>query len=144
LCSFDQVLGLTSGNREPFGTAALRISHHEADVQSLCARLDACGDAPLASPGFGAVAGLGIAAYHRRFALGSARSHVIGGRLDEGAQYIVTGEAADVGDIVALAPGHHLGTAVMAIAANGDVGVRPMPANAAQQTTQMVADFLPR
>ena len=66
LVQLDQVLGLAARAvervLEPLRAAAVQVGHHVADVQSLGAGFDACHHAPLAAPGFGAIAGLGIAA----------------------------------------------------------------------------------
>ena len=43
----------------------------------------------------------------------------------------------DIDDAIGLAPGHCLGTSVMAVATEGDAGVGPMGANAADQAAQM-------
>src|SRR6202040_1801752 len=51
---------------EPFGAATRDVGHHVADIQAIAGCLDARSDAPLAFPGFGAVAGFGIAPHHRR------------------------------------------------------------------------------
>ena len=55
--------------------------------------LDARSDAPLAFPGFGAVAGFGIAPHHRRLALGMAHPHIVGGDIHLPVQHIVAADA---------------------------------------------------
>jgi hypothetical protein len=47
----------------------------------------------------------------------------------------------NVVDTIGLAPRHHLGTAVMAVAADGQPCVGPLAAEPAHQASQMAADF---
>ena len=84
-----------------------------------------------------AMAGLGVAAHHglaRHRAFGSHRIadlvHLPGERLG-------AGEAEHVIDAVMLAPAHRLRAGVMAVAAEGDVGLWPAPTDAANETAQM-------
>src|SRR5512135_3430272 len=53
-------------------------------------------------------------------------------------------KARDVIDAVRLAPAHRLFAAIMAVAADGDARVGPMPADAADEAAQPAADFLAR
>ncbi len=141
----DQVLGLAARAVErvvePFGAAAPQVGHDVADVQSLRAGLDPRRHAPLASPGLGAVAGLGVAAHHHGLSFGATHPDIVGSGLDQPAQHGVAGQAEDVVHVVGLAPRHHLGTAVVTIAADGQPRGRPMAADAAHQATQMAAHF---
>lgn len=70
----------------------------------------------------------------------AAHAHRIGHRFDQTVEHSVAGQAKDVVDTIGLAPRHHLGAAVMAVAANGQPRVWPMAAH----TAQMAADFRPR
>src|SRR4051812_18427777 len=97
------------------------------------AGLDPCRDPPLPGPGFGAIASLGIAAQHRCGGFGTTHPNIVGGRFDLAGQHGVAGRAEDVVHRGGLAPRHHLGTAVVTVAANGQSGGRPMAADAADQ-----------
>jgi hypothetical protein len=122
--------------------AASEAGHHEADVEAHAAGLDA-GDHPaLLAPGLGAIAGFGIAAQHRHLGLGTANTHIIGRLLNGGPQDGVGRQAEDVVDALGLAERHHLRTAVVAVAAQGYAGPRPVAADLPQQTPQMPPDFL--
>ena len=109
-------------------------------------RLDAGRDTALAGPGSGAVAELGVAAQRGGFADGPPRSGFIGNRFDQTMQRRVARQTQDVAHRVGLAPRHHLGAAIVTIAADAQPGVRPVLADpvladAAYQATQMIADF---
>src|SRR3954453_17044484 len=122
----DQVLGLTAGAVEavidPLGAAMGEAGHHVANVQALCRRLDPGCDPALGGPGFGAIPGLGVAAQQRGACSGPAPPHVIRGGLDQATQPVIAGQAEDEIDAAGLAPLHHLGPPIMAVAADGDVG----------------------
>lgn len=45
-------------------------------------------------------------------------------------------------DAVRLAPVHHLGSPVVAVAVDGEAGLRPAAADVADEPAQMTADFL--
>jgi len=89
---------------QPLRAAAPDVGHDVADVQSVAARLDARADAPLAFPGFGAVACLGVAPHQRCLALGVAHPHIVGDLLDLPIQHVVAAEAEDIVNAVGLAP----------------------------------------
>ena len=126
---------------EPLGAAIGEVGDDIANVQSQCAGLDACGDAPRAVPRPGAVTGLGIAAHHWRLAFGTAHPHIVGRWLDQAVQHGVARQAKDIIDAVGLAPRHHVRATVVAVAADSQPRVRPMAADPAHQAAQMVADF---
>ena len=147
LVQLDQVFGLTArtieGVVEPLGAAALEVGDDVADVEPLGAGLDARGDAALAAPGLGAIAGLGVAAHapapgSRRAAPGHRRRSISTRRLSTA----LPGRPKNVVEGIGFAPRHHFGTAVMTIAADGQARVRPMTADAAHQAAQMAADFV--
>ncbi len=98
-------------------------------------------DAPFAAPRLGAVAGFGIAADHRRLRLGAANPHIVGVRFHQAVEDFIARQAKDVIHAIGLAPRHHLGTAVMTVASDGQPGVGPMLSDTADQAAQMVADF---
>ena len=67
------------------------------------------------------------------------------GRLiDQPVEHGVAGQTEDEVDPVLVAPLHHFGAAIMAVAANGDAGVGPMTTDHAHETSQMIAYLLPR
>src|SRR6266404_5550920 len=134
---FDQVLGLAAGAVEGLidmlGRAGVEAGDDKANVEPLCRRFDAGAGAALALPRLGLVAGLGEAAQGGLLVEGTAGADVVGGRLDGTSQYRIAGQTEDEIDAVFFAPRHHLRAAVMAVAANGQVGVRPVFAEAADE-----------
>jgi len=98
--------------------------------------LDAGDHLPLDRPGPGGVAERAEAADLRRGAGHPAEGCVVGKRRGPGQQHLVAAEAEDVADPVALQPGHRLGSAVVAVAANQDVHGRPMAADRAHDMAQ--------
>src|SRR5258707_1189792 len=64
---------------------------------------------------------------------GRAGADVVGGFLEGTSQYRIAGQTEDEIDAVFFAPCHHLWAAVMAVAANGQMGVRPVFADAADE-----------
>ena len=104
---------------------------------------DARGDTAFATPGFRAVAGLGVAAHGRGLCDSPLYPHLIGDRFDQPVKHGVAREAEDVVQPIGLAPRHHLRTTVMAVAANGQARVGPMLADAPYQAAKMVPDLLP-
>jgi len=95
-------------------------------------RLDPGHDTPLLIPRLGRVAFLGKATQHLGLALRSPHPDIIGNRLDKTIEHNIAGEPKNVVDAVVLAPRHRLRAAVVAIAAQDDVGLGPVPANAVQ------------
>jgi hypothetical protein len=81
-------------------------------VQLLGAGLDACRHAPLAAPGFGAIAGFGVAAHDIRLGFSAAHPDIVGGDLDQTAQHGVARQTEDKVHVIGLAPRHQLGTAI--------------------------------
>ena len=90
-------------------------------------------------PGLGRVAGFGEAAQAGLLVERAAGADVVGGFIDQPVEHGVAGQAKDEVDAVLLAPVHRLGAAVMAVAADGDAGRGPVPADAADETAQMAA-----
>src|SRR3954469_19594389 len=70
--------------------------------------LDARAHAPLAFPGFGAIAGLGVAPHQRCLALGVAHPHIVCGPLDLPIQHLVGAETKNTINAVGLTPRHGL------------------------------------
>ena len=56
--------------------------------------------------------------------------------IDQPVEHGVAGQAKDKIDAVLIAPLHHLGAAVMAVAPDGDPGLGPVPADAADEMAQ--------
>src|SRR6202011_3085681 len=111
---------------------------------ALCRRLDAGTGAALARPRLGLVEGLGEATQGGLVVEGTAGADVVGGLFDGTSQYRIAGQPEDKIDAVVFAPCHHLGAAIMAVAANGQVGVRPVFADAADEAAEMATHLLAR
>ncbi len=84
-------------------------------------------------PGFRGIARLGIPTQRGLRAFSPAHADVIGDGLHEPVEDGIAGKPEDVTDAVRLALAHRLLAAVMAVAADGNVGVGPVPADAADQ-----------
>src|SRR6266699_2309972 len=111
----------------------------EANVEALGSGFDAGTDTALLIPRLGLVAGLGEAAQGGFLFECTAGADVVGDVVDQAVEDDVAGQSEDEADAVFFAPRHHLRTTVMAIAANGDVGLRPVFADAANEAAQMAA-----
>ena len=137
LVQFDQVFGLAAGAVDGFvdllGRSGLEAGNDEADVEALGGGLDAGTGAALGVPRFGAVAGFGEAAQAGLLIERPAGADVVGDFIDRAVEHGVAGQAKDEVEPVLLAPFHDLGAAVMAVAADGDAGQRPVPADAADE-----------
>ena len=124
LVQLDQILGLAAfaieSVIEPLCAAGGDAGDDEADVEAHDTGLNASGDAALAVPGLGAVAGLGVAAQHVCLGLGVAHPDIVSGELDQPGQDGVAGEAENVIDIVLLAPSHRFRPTIMAVTTDGD------------------------
>ena len=147
LVHLDQVLGLATGAVEDFiemaGLAAER-GDDIAGVEAARTRLQPSDDPAFAAPGAGGVGEGGDAAHPVCAGLGPAHSEVVGHLVCESTQRAIAREAEDVVDVVLLAPGHGLCAAVVTVSPEDDPGVRPVPANAADQMLQQGADLRPR
>ncbi len=88
------------------------------------------------------VSGLGEAAQAGLLLQRPAGADVVGGFVDQPVEDPVAGQAEEIIDAVRLAPVHRLGAAVVAVAADGDVGRGPAAADLADQPAQMAADLL--
>src|SRR4051812_25666993 len=147
LPGFDVIFGLAAPAIEllvePAGRPFLEIGHDEARVGTLLAHLDASDDTLDAGPAFGAVV---------KF-LEAACLAVVGRGLEagRGAGFQIADMAAqcrgwrDAQDEVVTAratPVDNLGTAIMTIAAQQDLGPRPVGTDRAQQAAQESPDFL--
>src|SRR3954453_15226793 len=130
-----------STSYSPFGAAARDVGHDVADVQSVAACLDTRAHAPLAFPGFGAIAGLGVAPHQRCLALGVAHPHIVCGLLDLPIQHLVAAETKDIINAVGLTPRHGLLASVMTVAAKGQLRVRPVRSDAAHDAPNMAANL---
>ena len=147
LVQLDEVLGLPSGAAEAvvesLSAAVDEAGHHVADVETLRGGLDPHGDTSIGPPRLGTVACLGVAADRRRVRLGAAHAHIVGDKLDQPAEHVVASQAGHEVDAIFIAPLHHVWAPVMAVTANGDVGVRPVLPDDAQQASQMTAYLCP-
>src|SRR2546425_2745988 len=93
-------------------------------------------DPPLFVPRLGRVVGLGKTAQHPVLVHGTADPDIIGGRFDQSIEYDIAGKAENVVHAVVLAPRHCLLSAVMAVTANGDVGLGPVSVDASNQAAE--------
>src|SRR6185312_8530905 len=146
LPGFDMVFGLTASAIEllvePARAAGLEAGDDEARVSSLGAGLDA-GDDPLdPAPAGGAVIEVAVAAQLAGF--GSGREELLRAvfkSADMTAQGRAGGDAQNVVDAVGAAPIEHQRAAIMAVAAQQDLGLRPVGADGAQQAPQQGNDL---
>jgi hypothetical protein len=116
----------------------------EADIEPLSGGFDAGTDTALLIPGLGLIAGLGEAAQGGFLFERTAGADVVGDFVDQAVEDDVAGQSEDEANAVFFAPRHHLLATVMAIAANGDVRLRPVFADAADEAAQMAAHLLAR
>src|SRR5208337_486412 len=112
------------------------------DIQPLAGRLDTRHDAAGMGPGFGGVASLGVVANHIEVADRASGPYFVGLGENQGVQCFVLGQAEDVTDGIFLAPVHGFAPAIVAVTANSDDGVWPVPPYPPHQTAQMGADLL--
>src|SRR6201994_37157 len=101
-------------------------SYHIADIETLRGGLDPRDDAPIDMPRLRAVARLSEAADRCRAWLSATDPYIVGDGLAQRAEHVVASQAEYEVDAVLIAPLHHLGAPVMAVTANGDVGVWPV------------------
>jgi hypothetical protein len=113
-----------------------------AGIEALIGRLDPRHDTAANLPGIGAIERLGVVAQHaQRRGARPTGVHSLGFGFHQGVQSLVPGQAEDVLDGVLLAPLHRLPAAIVAVAADGDHRVRPVPPDPSHQTAQMAAHF---
>ena len=74
----------------------------------------------------------------------AAGTDVIGDFVDQALEGGVAGQSEDEGYAVLFAPRHHFRAAVMAVAADRNLGQGPVPADAADEAAQMAAHLLAR
>src|SRR5690242_12830561 len=99
---------------------------HISGIETLRGGLDPRADAPIDMPRLRAVAGLGVAADRCRACLSATHPYIVGDGLDQSAEHVVASQAEYEVDAILITPLHHLGAPVMAVTANGDVGVWPV------------------
>src|SRR4030081_2535983 len=143
LVQFDEVLGLASGAVERFvdmlGRPGLDAGDDEADVEALCGGLDPGAGAAVSVPGFRPIACLGEAAQAGLLVERAAGANVVGGLIDQPVEHAVAREAKDEVEVVLVAPFQNLRAAVMTVASDRDPGLRPVPADATDETAQVTA-----
>src|SRR5689334_6638355 len=146
LVQLDEVLGLAAGaiNRlvNMLGRSGLETGDDEADIEPLLCGLDPGAGATVLVPRLGLITGLGETAQAGFMIECAAGADVVGGRLDGIVEDRIAGQTEDEIDAVFFAPRHHLRAAVMPVAADRNVGRGPMPADAADEPTQMAAHLL--
>jgi len=144
LVLLDEGLGLAAGAVDPFvemaGLAGER-SDYVARVEAARRRLEPGDDAAFAVPRAGGVIEAGEAAHLLRAGLGAAHLEIVGDIVGEAVQNGIARQAEDVVDAVFLAPRHGLGSAVVAVSAEGQPGARPVSADAAHRVLQQGADL---
>src|ERR1700738_1330010 len=140
LVQFDQVLGLASGTVERLVKilcrSGLQAGDDEAGVEALCGSLDPGTGTASGVPGFRPVACLGEAAQAGLLVERAAGANVVGGLIDQPVEHGVAGQTKDKVDVVLVAPLHDLWGTVMAIAPDGNTGLRPVAADAPGETAQ--------
>ena len=144
---FDEVLGLAARVVDPLVEAAGLACERGDDVARIEAagrRLQRSHDAALPPPRAGRVIEAGEAAHPVGADLGAAHPDVVGDLVCKAVQHGIARQAEDVVDAVRLAPRHGLGSAVVAVAPEGEPGARPVPADAAGQVLEEGADLDPR
>ena len=87
--------------------------------------------------------GLGKAAHDILVQNSSFGTDGVGFLFDFLGERLGAGQAENVGDVVGLAPTHHLGAGIVAVAAKGDPGCWPMLSDASGQPAEMAADLDP-
>src|SRR5207248_3463310 len=113
----------------------------EADIEALCGGLDPGTGTPVDIPGFRPVACLGKAAQAGLLVERPAGANVVGHGIDQPVEHGVAGQTEDEVDVVLIAPLHDLRASVMTVAADRDAGLRPMSADAIDETAQVTADL---
>ena len=126
------------------GRSGFETGDNEADIEPPRCGLDAGAGATLLVPGLGLITGLCETAQAGFIIECAAGADVIGGLFDGVSEECIAGQTKDEVDAVFFAPRHHLRAAVMPVAADRDVGRGPMPADPADEPTQMAAHFLTR
>ena len=147
LVLLDEALGLAAGAVDPFVEMAGLACERGDDVACVEAarrRLQPGNHAALAVSRAGGVGEGGEAAHPVCAGLGAAYLEVVSDVVGEAVQHGIAGQAEDVIDAVRLAPRHGLGPAVVAVAAEGQPGARPVPADATHQVLQQDADLIAR
>ena len=112
-----------------------------AGVEAARGGLQPGDDPAFAPPGAGGVGEGGEGPHPVCAGLGPAHLEIVGHLVCEGVQRAIAGEPEDVVDAVRLAPGHGLRAAVVAVSPEGEPGVRPVPADAADQVLEEGADL---
>src|ERR1043166_6452880 len=123
------------------GRADLDAGHDEADVEALGGGLDPGTTAAVGVPGFRLVTCLGEAAQAGLLVERPAGANVVGHRIDQPVEHGVAGQTEDEVDAILIAPLHDLWASVMAIASDRNARLRPMPADAIDETAQVTADL---
>src|ERR1700704_4033615 len=123
------------------GRPGLDAGDDEADVEALCGGLDPGAGAAVSVPGFRPIACRGEAAQAGLLVERAAGANVVRGLIDQPVEHAVAREAKDEVEVVLVAPFHDLRTAVMTVASDRDPGLRPVPADATDETAQVTADL---
>src|SRR6266403_1374299 len=123
------------------GRPGLDAGDDEADVEALCGGLDPGAGEAVSVPGFRPIACLGEAAQAGLLVERAAGANVVRGLIDQPVEHAVAREAKDEVEVVLVAPFHDLRAAVMTVASDRDPGLRPVPADATDETAQVTADL---
>ena len=145
---FDQILGLAAGVVEPgvdvFGAGFFQRGDDVADIQAEQCGLDAGDDTELVFPGLGGVTGLGEATHGGRAGLGTLDADGIDDVLDLGGQGGRAGDAEQIVEAVFFTKVHEFGWAIVTVAPDGQMGVRPVTADAQIEAAQIAGRLLAR
>ena len=148
LVRLDQVFGLPARAIDllidMLGRARLGASNDKADVEALGCSLNSGAGAAIGFPGFGPIAGLSEAAQTGILIERAAGPSVVGDFIDQPVEDCIAGQAKDEVDPILIVPLHDLRATVMAIAADGDAGLWPVPADATDETAQVTAHLVAR
>src|SRR5262249_22562214 len=152
----DQVLGLSAGAVdlliEMLGIAVPQRGDEVANINASSqhvvfvtgARFDPSHHPSLLVPRLGRVARLPKATQNLGLVQGPAQPAIIGSGFDQAIERDIAGQPKTVIDAVVFAPRHRLLATIMAIAARSDASVRPVPADAADQAAEQLANLHPR
>src|SRR4029077_4999009 len=112
-----------------------------ADIEALGGRLDPGTGTAIGAPRLRLIAGLGKATQAGLLLDRAAGANGGGRRIDQSVEHRVAGQTKDKVDVVLVAPLHDLWATVMAVAPDGNPGLRPVPADATDETAQVTADL---
>ncbi len=115
-----------------------------APVHALCRGFDPVDHSPVLTPTADGIAQIGRASDPGVVAFaGAPHGHVLGELRDHSGERRIAAEAEDLADAVGFAPGHDLGTAVVAVAAHRDFTPWPVRPDTADDVLDDDANLRP-